>query len=240
MSHDRLCHHTTNQYSLQTSNEMKNDGSKHFNHVNNILDCQKKLTEDNQDKNIRNNQRSSCIYSSLFSGFKINRMGKSSVFAKLRHDASVLYDYPQANPPSQLNLQSFVSKSSSNEATQAVVNEAVIALRRCDDTVKKNYINRMLKEQFNQNRYIHYNSTGRFPVANLGKENFCQVSLNESANHGYSQRRVDTYSDQKTLWEYSGKGNSTLPKKKRPYTIDQFQMDMSAQRSLSNRKILRR
>lgn len=80
------------------------------------------------------------MYSLLFSGCKINRMGKLAVFAQLRHDASILYDYPTKDISSHLQTEKFFSDSASTTSaatTQAVVDAALVAMQRCDDAVTK-------------------------------------------------------------------------------------------------------
>ena len=81
------------------------------------------------------------IFSSLFNGCKINRMGKYSVLAKLRHDASILYNYHKTPFSCQVLPEIFLSEASSNAKTQSIIDAAVYAMKRCDEIVSENELN---------------------------------------------------------------------------------------------------
>lgn len=95
----------------------------------------------------------SFIFPSFFNGCKINRMGKYSVLAKLRHDASILYDYHKTPFPCQVLPEMFLSEASSSAKTQAVIDAAVNAMKRCDEIVSENELN--MKTQIIIDQAVH-------------------------------------------------------------------------------------
>jgi len=66
-----------------------------------------------------------------------NKTGKSSVLQKLRHDASILYDYPVETSRFQVHSDMSLPQTASFATTQAVVDAAIIAMNRCDEAVTK-------------------------------------------------------------------------------------------------------
>lgn len=76
-------------------------------------------------------------YLPSYNGSDMNRLIKSSVLEKLRHDASILYDYPIDSAPFQAHSDVSLLQTTSVATTQAVVDAAIIAMNRCDEAVTK-------------------------------------------------------------------------------------------------------
>lgn len=76
-------------------------------------------------------------HSCSYNRSNLNRLGKSCILEKLRHEASILYDYPIDSVPFQAHSDVSLRKTTSVAATQAVVDAAIIAMNRCDEAVTK-------------------------------------------------------------------------------------------------------
>ena len=70
---------------------------------------------------------------SLVDVYEKDRISRDSVLAMLRRDASILYKY--RNPARQVFPPPVSCDSPQNVATQAIIDAAVIAMKRCDDTI---------------------------------------------------------------------------------------------------------
>lgn len=74
------------------------------------------------------------ISSSFLNEYTINRNRNRTVLAKLRHDASILYNYKESPSVYPVSVDAMPKKTSIAVA-QAIIDAAVTAMRRCDETV---------------------------------------------------------------------------------------------------------
>ena len=74
------------------------------------------------------------ISSSLLNEYNAGRNRSNTVLLKLRHDASILYNYHEAPAIFPFQADAF-SKTPSDAVARAIIDAAVIAMKRCDDTI---------------------------------------------------------------------------------------------------------
>lgn len=71
---------------------------------------------------------------SILHGFRISDLERIYALEKLRHDATILYDYPKTPVLLPRFTESFSDKST-NARTQTIIDAAVAAMKRCDETI---------------------------------------------------------------------------------------------------------
>ena len=81
------------------------------------------------------------LLSSLIKQYRERRINRDIVLETLRHDASILYDYQKAPPVFQMCPGHVTPDTSSNIKTQAIIDAAVIAMKRCDNIVLQRKFN---------------------------------------------------------------------------------------------------